>query len=157
MNKKAIVACLIFLALVVTVGLWLGSRKVLCSGVEMINNNKKDSLMEYKGYYVKDQYLYGTLTKYQSDIDKVCKGKFKEQFKADGATYIVFKDKETKTNTAIILFSDDDGDHVLACEEFKYVIKYQKNSKGDCWYTHYNKETALDYVTGKWVPEIIEE
>lgn len=119
---------------------------ILCSGVEMIDNKKDGSLTEYNGYYVQEEYLTKVINDNRQEIEKICKGKFDTKFYIKGrdCTYIVFKDKGKKS--AFIIFSDEEGNHVIACEGVGYSIKYPKGSKGNISDFWYDNDTALEYI-----------
>lgn len=122
-------------------------ESVLCSGINILENDKDKSLMEYNGYYVKEQKLCDVIEEHRSEIEEICNGDFEITYysKNDDATYVVFNNGIAKGKSGIILYQEDGATHITVCEDVKYIIEYEKGSKGDCADFIYNENTALDY------------
>ncbi len=122
-------------------------KSVLCSGINILENDKDKSLMEYNGYYVKEQKLCDVIEEHRSEIEEICNGDFEITYysKNDDATYVVFNNGNAKGKSGIILYQEDGATHVTVCEYVNYIIEYAKGSKGNCADFIYNENTALEY------------
>lgn len=112
------------------------SRTILCSGVEMLKNNKAGSIMEYHGYYVKDQLLADVITKHKEEIDSICSKEYEKSFTWDNCTYVIFKD-----STGFVI--DTANNQLIVAKDFKCWLTYTKGTKGDAAFVDYDKDSAL--------------
>lgn len=135
MKKIVIILAAIIVCGVLAVGV-ISSRTVLCSGVKMLENNKAGSIMEFYGYYVKDQQLADAITKHKEEIDKFDFGKYDKSFTWDGCTYVVFSGKKG-------FVIDTANNQLIVAKEFRSWITYTKGTKGNAAAVDYDIDSAL--------------
>lgn len=131
---------MIILGAIIVCGLlaikFLSSREVLCSGVKMLENDRDGSIMEYHGYFVKDEQIANAITKHKDEIDTICSKEYEKSFTLDGCTYVIFKD-----STGFVV--DTANNQMIVAKEFKCFLTYTKGTKGDAAFVDYDRDSAL--------------